>query len=219
VVAWLHDMGYYDMPVERHPLREDVRRNANHYVTGRDGGRDIDLRLLATRGMRLYGRLIGVDGNRPRFADDLAANLDRADAVSESIKDTIDAHIEARHINAPTEARYVPVWRPPAEAPREIDLADAGVAVVVWAVGYRADYAWIDVPVFNGRGYPTHTRGVTRVPGLFFVGLPWLHTWGSGRFSGIGRDAEHLATIIASRAGGDLAGSGARGLNALALGS
>jgi putative flavoprotein involved in K+ transport len=219
VVAWLHDMGYYDMPIHRHPLREDVRKNANHYVTGRDGGHDIDLRLFATQGMNLYGRLAGAEGDRLRFTDDLAASLDRADAVSESIKDTIDAHIAARGISAPVEDRYVPVWHPPADAPRELDLVEAGVSSVVWAVGYRADYAWIDVPVFNGQGYPTHTRGVTSAPGLFFLGLPWLHTWGSGRFSGIGHDAEHLARIIASRAGGDLAGAGARGLNALALGS
>jgi putative flavoprotein involved in K+ transport len=118
------------------------------------------------------------------------------------------------------EARSVPVGRPPAAAPRALDLTAAGVTTVIWAVGYRADYAWIDVPVFNGRGYPTHTRGVTSSPGLFFLGLPWLYTWGSGRFSGIGRDAEYLATVIAGRAGADLAGgSRVRGLNALALGS
>ena len=220
VVAWLDDMGYYDMSVEAHPLREDVRLKANHYVTGRDGGRDIDLRRFATEGMCLYGRLTGVDGPALRFADDLAANLDHADAVSESIKDTIDGYIASRHLEVAKEARYVPVWRPPADAPRALDLTAAGVTTVIWAVGYRADYAWIDVPVFNGRGYPTHTRGVTSSPGLFFLGLPWLYTWGSGRFSGIGRDAEYLATVIAGRAGADLAGgSRVRGLNALALGS
>ncbi|HEY9066961.1 MAG TPA: NAD(P)-binding domain-containing protein, partial [Burkholderiaceae bacterium] len=55
VVDWLADMGYYDMPVGQHPLREGVRDNTNHYVTGRDGGRDIDLRRFATEGMQLYG--------------------------------------------------------------------------------------------------------------------------------------------------------------------
>ena len=57
VVAWLADMGYYDMPVDQHPLREGVRDNTNHYVTGRDGGRDIDLRKFALEGMQLYGVL------------------------------------------------------------------------------------------------------------------------------------------------------------------
>ena len=57
VVEWLHLMGYYDLPVHEHPLREGVRDKTNHYVTGRDGGRDIDLRRFAAEGMRLYGTL------------------------------------------------------------------------------------------------------------------------------------------------------------------
>ena len=52
------------MPVTEHPLGVGVRRNANHYVTGRDGGRDIDLRKFAAEGMRLYGHVTAVDGTR-----------------------------------------------------------------------------------------------------------------------------------------------------------
>jgi len=51
--------------------------------------------------------------------------------------------------------------------------------------------------VFTGRGHPVHERGVTRVPGLYFIGRPWLHTWGSGRFSGVARDAHVIAERIA----------------------
>jgi putative flavoprotein involved in K+ transport len=58
------------------------------------------------------------------------------------------------------------------------------------------DFNWLDAPVFNGRGYPAHRRGVTPVPGLYFVGLPWLYTWGSGRFSGVARDAAHIVDRI-----------------------
>ena len=53
-------------------------------------------------------------------------------------------------------------------------------------------------------GQVIHRRGVTDVPGLYFLGLPWLHTWGSGRFHGIARDAEHIVSCIVgpeSRAG------------------
>jgi len=54
----------------------------------------------------------------------------------------------------------------------------------------------VHVGAFDGAGRPTHTRGVTSVEGLYFLGLPWLHTWGSGRFAGIARDAEHVADRI-----------------------
>jgi putative flavoprotein involved in K+ transport len=53
------------------------------------------------------------------------------------------------------------------------------------------------VPAFDGAGYPTHHRGVTTVRGLYVIGLPWLHTWGSGRFAGIERDARYLADRVA----------------------
>ena len=69
---------------------------------------------------------------------------------------------------------------------------------MVWCIGFRSDYGWVHLPAFDGRGYPTHSRGVTGVPGLSVLGLPWLHTWGSGRFSGVGRDAAHLADHVAA---------------------
>lgn len=198
VVAWLDLLGYYDLPVEQHPLREGVRDNTNHYVTGRDGGRDIDLRKFALEGMRLHGRLIDVAGSRLRFADDLEENLDHADAVSESIKTKIDRYIEEHGIEAPVEARYPPVWKPD-DPERELDLQDARITSVVWCVGFGTDYRWIEVPIFDGKGYPVHRRGVTSAPGLYVLGLPWQHTWGSGRFSGLARDAAYVADRIEER--------------------
>jgi putative flavoprotein involved in K+ transport len=195
VVDWLADMGYYARGIEEFSDADAVRFRANHYVTGRDGGRDIDLRAFARDGMRLYGRLAAVSGGTVHFADDLRANLDRADAVAESIKDSIDAHIDARRIVAPREARYAPVWEP-AGLTSALDLEAAGIATVIWATGFGRDCRWIEVPVFDGRGYPTHRRGVTSCEGLYFLGLPWQHTWGSGRFCGVGTDAAYLADRI-----------------------
>jgi putative flavoprotein involved in K+ transport len=157
--------------------------------------------------MRLYGRLTGIKGTTLEFADDLKVNLDRADAVAEGIKDAIDAHIAAHGIEAPEGARYVPVWEP-AEQPRELDLTTAGITSVIWSTGFTRDHRWIEVPVFDGRGYPMHWRGVTNCPGLYFLGLPWQYSWGSGRFEAVGRDAEFLARHIdASRRLADVCGT------------
>ena len=199
VVAWLDEMGYYKMPVHEHPQKDRVRAKANHYVTGRDGGRDIDLRKFALQGMKLYGRLKELDGGKLRFAQDLRQNLDQADAVAESIKTTIDKYIESRQIDAPTEERYRPLWEPD-EEPLELDVHEAEIQTVIWSIGYRSDYTWIDLPIFNGKGYPAHERGVTPIAGLYFLGLPWQYTWGSGRFSGVAKDAEFLADRIETRA-------------------
>lgn len=196
VVDWLADMGYYDMPVTQHPLREGVRDNTNHYVTGRDGGRDIDLRRFALEGMQLVGPLEGVDGDSLRFRPTLGAALDHADRIYNGINASIDKHIAERGLDAPPPSVYEPVWRPAAER-ETLSLAASGIGSVIWCIGFAPDFRWLQAPVFDGRGHPVHERGVTGVPGLYFIGLPWLHTWGSGRFSGVARDAAHLAARIA----------------------
>src|SRR6516165_4311615 len=160
VVEWLHLMGYYELPVHEHPLREGVRDKTNHYVTGRDGGRDIDLRQRALEGLELYGRLLDVNGDRLQFDDDLAQCLDQADEVNNSIKQSIDSFIAKTNTAAPAEGPYRPVWGPPQER-SELDYRAAGISCVVWSIGFRADYSWIDLPVFNGRGQPSDVRGVT----------------------------------------------------------
>lgn len=195
VVDWLADMGYYDMPVTAHPLREGVRDNTNHYVTGRDGGRDIDLRQFAKEGMELFGVLDDFRDGVFRFRTDLTENLDAADATYNRINASIDQYIAEKGIVAPAGTPYEPVWKPDSER-SELKLAASGITSVIWCIGFMPGFGFVDAPVFNGRGQPMHLRGITQVPGLYFLGLPWLHTWGSGRFSGIARDAQYLAEAI-----------------------
>lgn len=195
VVDWLAEMGYYDIGVDTHPLREGVRDNTNHYVTGRDGGRDIDLRTFAREGMELFGRLDGLEGNRLQFSSNLGESLDSADAVYNRINASIDKYIEEHSVDAPAGERYEPVWTP-AQERSELDLQEQGITSIIWCIGFTPDFTWVEAPVFNGRGHPGHQRGVTAQTGLYFLGLPWLYTWGSGRFSGVARDAQYLVEHI-----------------------
>ncbi|APW40970.1 FAD-dependent oxidoreductase [Rhodoferax koreense] len=196
VVDWLADMHYYDMPVHEHPLREGVRDNTNHYVTGRDGGRDIDLRRFASEGMELYGVLKGLEGTTLQFACDLARSLDQADQVYNGINASIDKYIEKNGIATTEPASVYQATWVPAQERATLDLAAAGITAIVWCIGFQPDFRWVEAPVFDGRGHPGHVRGVTQQPGLYFLGLPWLYTWGSGRFSGVARDALYLAEKI-----------------------
>jgi len=198
VVSWLEEMGHYDLPVEEHPLGAGVRAKSNHYVTGRGGGRDIDLRVFAMQGMQLYGRLRDIEGSLVVTAPDLARNLDGADESFTKINASIDAYIGAHGIDAPEEASYTPPWSPESER-ESLDLVAQNIGAVVWCMGFRSDFSFIDAPIFDERFYPEHRRGVTPVDGLYFLGLPWLHSWGSGRFAGVGRDAEFLADRIGAR--------------------
>lgn len=105
-------------------------------------------RMLRSHGVRLAGRVLGVDGNAVLTAGG---------------------------------ARVRP-------------------ASVVWATGFRPDFGWIEAPVLDARGAPIHRRGVTTAPGLYFLGLSWLHTRGSALLGWVGRDAAYLAERIAGRA-------------------
>jgi putative flavoprotein involved in K+ transport len=176
-----------------------ARFACNAHVSGKDGGHDINLREFARRGMRLYGRLESADGAIVRFSDDLDERLSRAETrFEEKGRPLIDAYIAAAGIDAP------PDDRPPAdtfvpETAAELDLDAAGIGTVLWATGFRLDFSWVDVPVFDAWGYPRHTRGVTEHPGLYAVGLPWLHSEPSSVFAGVGADAAHIGDHIAAR--------------------
>jgi putative flavoprotein involved in K+ transport len=198
VVDWLEQLGHYDLPIDRHPDGVAVRKKPNHYVTGRDGGRDIDLRKFASQGMRLHGRLLNIHAQGFEFGDDLEKNLDRADATDDRIKNMIDEYIARSGTDAPNEDRYVPVWKPNGQAAR-VSKRDAAINTVIWTMGFSTDYSFVEAPIFDENGYPEHRRGVTPALGLYFLGLPWLYTWGSGRFCGVGNDAEHLARCIAAK--------------------
>jgi putative flavoprotein involved in K+ transport len=202
-IAWLQDVGHYEMGVDDHPKGEAARREPNHYMTGRDGGHDLDLRTFARDGMMLHGRLKGCEDGVLTFDADLRQNLDGADATAERIKDTIDAWIDEKSLTAPREDRYAPVWAPDDDGSGSLDLAAAGVRSVVWATGFEADWSWVSVEEFTGEtgDGPRHHRGVCEAEGLYVLGLPWLWTWGSGRFAGVDRDAAYVAGKIAQRAG------------------
>jgi putative flavoprotein involved in K+ transport len=195
VTDWLTDSGYYDIPYENHPQKATVREKTNHYLTGRDGGREIDLRQRALEGMKLYGSFKGVEGTRLQFAPDLARNLDEADKSYNNIRALVDQYIAQAAIDAPLEPAYQPPWTPPREI-EEIDFVAEGITSVIWAIGFTPDYGWIDLPVFNGRGHPVQRRGITEVPGAYFLGLSWQNTWGSGRLADVGKDAEYLLGAI-----------------------
>jgi putative flavoprotein involved in K+ transport len=78
------------------------------------------------------------------------------------------------------------------------DGADLDVRGVIWATGFRVDHSWIDVPVFDENGRAAHERGVTRSPGLYFLGQLWQHTRGSALLGWVKDDAAYVADRVAA---------------------
>jgi putative flavoprotein involved in K+ transport len=169
-----------------------MRYACNPQMSGHGGGHDISLRRFAAEGIALVGRLESVDGERARFAPDLGANLAYADQFFEDrYRALFDTFIERSGAEALPDNRAAPIEFAVPEV-TELDLAAAGITSVIWTSGYRLDYSWIDVPIFDDSGAPVHVDGISEAPGLAFIGLPWLHDQGSATLFGVSRDAVRL---------------------------
>lgn len=83
---------------------------------------------------------------------------------------------------------------------RFADGTQMSPSAVVWATGFAMDHSWLDLPIFDVEGRAEHDRGVTAVPGLYFLGLPWQYTRGSALLGWVKDDAAYLATRIAEHA-------------------
>ncbi len=182
-----------------------LRLAGNPHVSGHRGGHDTNLRRLAAEGTTLLGRLEAIEGERVRFAADLSANLAWADRFfDERFVPLIDRLVERAGIEAAPDDR-VPFQHEPAPV-AELDLAAAGVSTVLWTSGYRFDYGWIDAAIFDAMGFPRQARGVTEVPGLFFIGSLWQHNVGSASLFGVDLDARSLAERMGLRPSPDAQG-------------
>jgi putative flavoprotein involved in K+ transport len=194
--VWADRVGMFRRPVDK--LDDPRERFApNPHVSGRDGGRDINLHRLARDGVRLLGRFAGAEGTRVRFEDDLHDSLSRIDAGVEQLLSDIDAFIDQQGLDAPAaEASGTLRDGYDVDPPTELDLEEEGISSVVWATGYAFDFGFVDAAILDDVGYPVQRRGVTDVPGLYFVGLHWLHTLASGLLYGVAADAEHVADAL-----------------------
>lgn len=108
----------------------------------------------------------------------------------------IDQFIEKNRINAPEETlpRHQDGYA--LDGITELDLRAADISTIIWAIGYEFDYSFVKVPVTDEDGYPIQQRGVTQYPGLYFVGLSWLHKRKSPLLMGVGEDADYIASHI-----------------------
>ncbi|WP_160062715.1 MSMEG_0569 family flavin-dependent oxidoreductase [Psychromonas sp. L1A2] len=194
VVQWLEDMGYYDTTIDKHPDGENAPHSTNHYVTGRDGGRDLNLRIFAEQGMKLYGQLGEVNNGVANFLDDLSKHLTNADDSAKRITDKIEEYIQHNNIEAPADDNIHSTYLP--DTPATLDMNTSKISTVIWATGFRMNFDWVKLPAFNDRGLPLEKRGVSPVEGLYFLGLNWMNTWGSGRFFHVGKDAHFIKNEI-----------------------
>jgi len=194
---WFGALRLFDMTAEqRGPIR------VNPSITGAYGGYTIDFRRFAADGITLLGRVQAARDGALEIAPGLADSLATGDTYYAGFLDMLDAHVERRGLNLPDDPAARIVLADPlcvTEPIRRLDLDKEEIRAVIWATGYGVDFSWIDLPVMDGGGEPVHQGGVSEVPGLYFLGLPYLVKLYSAFLSGVGDDAAVLADHIAAR--------------------
>ena len=201
--AWLDALGELSRSLDDLPRHARSRPRPALPLDGREGGRTVDLGVLAEAGVRIVGRLEGFAGSHALLGSGLEASIADADARLRRLLGRIDDHIDSRvdaHAFAPRE-HVAPIQAP--SPVRTIDLVAEGISTIVWATGFRRHYPWLRIPeVIDSDGGIRHDRGRTAVPGLFVLGMRWQYRMTSHQIGGVGADAAFLAEQIAPGADG-----------------
>lgn len=173
-------------------------------VSGARGGHTVDFRNLAGLGIDLVGMTASYDDGVLRFAPDLGVNIARGDAKYLAHLDEADAYVARNGLDLPEEPDARVLGPDPdrvTDPILELDLDAAGVRSIVWATGYAVDYSWLRVDAFDENGRPSHRRGVSSEPGVYFLGLPWQARRGSSFIWGVWHDAKLVADHLSTHRG------------------
>jgi putative flavoprotein involved in K+ transport len=188
-------LGDFDVTIDEVSDPVSARRTPSVAVTGSNGGEDLDLGVLHDAGVEVRGRLLGFAGRHALFSDDLADELERAEARMRRILTRIDERAARDGLGTSPE-RVREVALPP--RPQTLDLHARHVGTVLWATGYRRAYPWLRVPVLDEQGEIIQRHGVTPAPGLYTLGLKFQRRRASHLIGGVGADAALLAAKIAA---------------------
>jgi putative flavoprotein involved in K+ transport len=196
---WMDASGVLD---QRYDEVDDIVR-ARHVpslqLAGYADRRTLDLNSLAAIGVRLVGRVAGINDNKLQFSGSLRNVCALADLKMNRLLDTLDGWATANGLDATVESvrRFEPtaVEESP---PLLLDLSRGRIGTIIWATGFRPDYSWLEVPVLDHKGMVRHDGGVAEAPGLYVMGLPFLRRRKSSLIDGVGDDARDLSAHLAA---------------------
>jgi putative flavoprotein involved in K+ transport len=195
---WFTRMGMFDTKAGE--LKSPSEKFMPHpQISGKNGGESLNLHQFARDGVVLLGHIRDARNGQLIVAHDMKETLAKVDQFELDALKMVDAFIARTGLSDPPEV--VPQLREGYDQDEvdSLDVVAAGVSVVIWATGYNFDFSMVKLPVVDGDGYPIQQRGVTEYDGLYFLGMPWLHSRKSGILFGVGDDAAYLAVHIALR--------------------
>jgi putative flavoprotein involved in K+ transport len=194
---------------ERYDEVDDIVRARNvpsMQLVGSPERATLDLNALTAIGVKLVGRLAGITDGKAQFSGSLRNQCALSDLKMNRLLDTIDKWAADNGLDGEIEA---PTRFPPthveASPPLAMDLTRGGIETIVWATGYRPDYSWLHVPVFDRKGQIRHHGGVVEAPGMYLMGMQFLRRRKSALIDGAGDDARDLSGHLASYIDGHIA--------------
>ena len=195
---WMDAAGVLD---ERYDEIDDINRARSVpslQLTGSTERRMTDLNALTTIGVKLIGRLAGINDGKAQFSGSLRNLCAMSDLKMNRLLNTIDEWasdnglddaVDPPHRFEPTEVE---------SSPLAMDLADGRIRTILWATGFRPDYSYLDLPVLDRKGRVRHDGGVVEAPGMYLMGIQFLRRRKSALIDGAGDDARDLCAHLAS---------------------
>jgi putative flavoprotein involved in K+ transport len=205
---WMDVSGLND---ERYDQVENLRRARNlasFQIAGYPDRRNVDLNALTSLGVKLLGRLAGIQDGKAQLSGSLRNLCELADLKQNRLLKTFDEWAAENGVSGTVDPPHRPEpTRVEASPPLGLDFGRAGIRTIVWATGFRPDYSWLEVPVLDPKGNIRHDGGVvTEAPGLYVLGLPFLRRRKSSLMDGAGDDARDLSAHLAAHLGARSAG-------------
>jgi len=168
-------------------------------LAGSPERRMLDLNALTDIGVKLCGRFVGINDGKAQFSGSLANQCDLSDLKMGRLLNTFDEWAAENGIDDEVDASHrFDATRIEASPPLGLDFAKSGIKTILWATGYRPDYSWLDVDVFDRKGNVRHDGGIVDAPGLYLMGLQFLRRRKSALIDGAADDARDLSTHLAA---------------------
>jgi putative flavoprotein involved in K+ transport len=200
---WMDAAGILDQRYEEIDDLNRARNVPSLQLAGYPDHRTLDLNSLRNLGVKLVGRFAAVRDGKALLSGGLANQAALSDLKMNRLLDTLDAWAAANGVADEVEPphRFEPT-RVAASPPLSLDLNRGEFSTIIWATGYRPDYSWLNVPVFDRKGRIRHDGGVVDSPGMYLMGLQFMRRRKSALIDGAGDDARELVAHIARYLGG-----------------
>ena len=142
--------------------------------------------------------MLGIFDGRLALADDAADLLAAGDKTYAGFIEAADALAATPAMRAEVDQKDYPTSPPPLDVDSigTLKLTQESIGTIIWESGYGYSFDWVKLPIFHPDGAPAQQRGVTTCPGVYFLGLHWMHTFRSAVIAYVGRDAAYIADHI-----------------------